>query len=186
MKLVVGLGNPGLVYANTRHNVGFRCVELLAERFDGRFNQRRARSLLASIEIGGRRLVLAKPLTYMNLSGEAVRQLLRECGVKPEELLVIYDDVDLALGKLRLRRSGSAGTHNGMRNIVACLGTQEFPRLRIGVGEPPPRVDVADYVLSPFDRDERELAAAAIARAADAVVSLVERGWTTTMTEFNR
>ncbi len=186
MKLIVGLGNPGREYADTRHNVGFWAVDLLAERHGLRFNQKRARSQVASGELLGARMTLAKPMTYMNLSGEAVRQLLQELGVRPEELLVIYDDVDLPLGKLRLRRSGSPGTHNGMRNIVLCLGTESFPRLRIGIGQPPEGVDVSDYVLSPFPRDQLEQAHESVARAADAVECLLEHGWTRAMTEYNR
>ncbi len=186
MKLIVGLGNPGLEYAPTRHNVGFGCVDTLAERLAVRFNQKRARSLVAIGEIGGQRVALAKPLTYMNLSGEAVRLLLQELGVTPEDLLVVFDDVDLPLGKLRLRAEGSAGTHNGIRNIVRVLGTEAFPRLRIGIGRPPPGVEVRDYVLSPFLPEEREAVRDSIARSADAAISILERGMVTTMTEFNK
>ena len=186
LMLVVGLGNPGLEYAATRHNVGFVCADVLATRAGIQFNQRRARSQVAIGELVGTRVVLAKPLTYMNLCGEAVRRLLQEFGVPLRDMLVVYDDVDLPLGKIRLRGFGSPGTHNGMRNIVQVLGTEQFARLRIGVGQPPEHVDVRDYVLSPFQPAERDMAREAIERAAQAVVSLIERGWTKTMTEYNR
>jgi PTH1 family peptidyl-tRNA hydrolase len=186
MKLVIGLGNPGLEYAATRHNVGFGCVDAVAARHDLRFNQKRARSQVATGEIDGERVALAKPLTYMNLSGDAVRQLLKELGVSPADLLVVYDDVDLPLGRIRLRQEGSAGTHNGMRNIVQVLGTTAFPRLRIGIGPAPAKVSLADFVLAPFLFSERDQVNEAIARAADAVESLVRRGWVPTMTEFNK
>jgi peptidyl-tRNA hydrolase, PTH1 family len=186
MKLVVGLGNPGLEYAATRHNVGFGCVDAVAARHSLRFNQKRARSQVATGEVEGVRVTLAKPLTYMNLSGEAVRRLLQELGSSPQELLVVYDDVDLPLGKIRLRQEGSPGTHNGMRNIAQILGSNAFPRLRIGIGHAPPGVGLSDYVLSPFLFSEREQINEAIGRAADAVESLLRRGWVPTMTEYNK
>ena len=186
MKLVVGLGNPGREYAETRHNIGFWAVDLLADRWGLRFNQKRARSQVAEGRRGEERVALAKPLTYMNLSGEAVRQLMRELGVGLEDLVVVYDDVALPLGKLRLRRSGSAGTHNGMRNIVACLGSQEFARVRIGVGAVPGGEDRADFVLAPFGPDEQPVARDAASHAADAIESLLDRGWVPTLTEYNR
>src|SRR3954464_4953839 len=136
MLLVVGLGNPGREYQDTRHNAGFMCADILADRHGLRYNQKRPRSQVAVGAFAGTRLVLAKPQTYMNLSGEAVRGLTREMGVPPVGMLVVYDDVDLPLGTIRLRQSGSPGTHNGMRNIVECLGTINFPRLRIGIGQP--------------------------------------------------
>jgi PTH1 family peptidyl-tRNA hydrolase len=185
MLLVVGLGNPGREYQDTRHNAGFMCVDILAGRHGLRFNRKKARSQVATGAFAGTRLVLAKPQTYMNLSGEAVRGLMRELGVPPAALLVVYDDVDLPLGTIRLRQSGSPGTHNGMRNIVDCLGNTNFPRLRIGIGQPKD-MPLVDYVLQPFLKEEWEIAEASINRAADAVESLVRRGWTFTMTEFNK
>src|SRR5215212_5836986 len=150
MKVIVGLGNPGKDYERSRHNAGFLVLDRLAEKHAIRFNQKRANSVVARSRLDGVELVLAKPQTYMNLSGKAVQGLLMAHGLKPANLLVVYDDFDLPLGVLRLRERGSPGTHNGMRSIVSYLRTEEFPRLRLGIGSTD-GIAARDYVLSGFD-----------------------------------
>jgi PTH1 family peptidyl-tRNA hydrolase len=152
MVILLGLGNPGPVYAATRHNIGFRILDLLAGDHRLRFSKREALCLTAHGRIAGHEVLLAKPQTFMNLSGEAADKLRSLCGDALEDFLVIYDDLDLPFGQLRLRPSGGPGTHNGMRSIVEHWGRREFPRLRFGIG--PARGDAADFVLSPFDPDE--------------------------------
>lgn len=186
MWLIVGLGNPGDRYERTRHNIGFRSVETLAERHGLTFRNQRAKSEIAEGIIRGQRVVLVKPQTYMNLSGQAVAALRQWYKIDPaRELLVIYDDLDLPFAKLRLRERGSAGTHNGMRSIVGQLGTTEFPRLRIGIGQPPGQMDAADYVLSRFTPEEEAVLPEVLARVADAVEVVVSEGLTAAMNRYN-
>src|SRR6266513_5701506 len=148
MKLVVGLGNPGLEYEHTRHNVGFRVVDKLASKFDWKCSERRNRAVLASGSIGLEKVVLAKPLTFMNLSGQAVGELVRWYKIPPEDVLVIYDELDLPVGKIRLRARGSAAGHNGLDDIIRHLHTNAFPRLRVGIGRPGnSHMKGRDYVL---------------------------------------
>jgi PTH1 family peptidyl-tRNA hydrolase len=195
MKLVVGLGNPGGRYAATRHNVGFRVVDLLAERRGARLGRVRGgilrlgdnlRGLAASADVGGVECALLQPMTYMNRSGISVARAVRYYGVSAADLLVICDDVHLAPGALRLRPRGSAGGHRGLESIISSLRTQDFARLRIGVGQPPPWQDWADYVLSPFERDEQPAVAETVARAADAVEAWLSDGISAAMDRFNR
>ena len=186
MWLIVGLGNPGERYARTRHNVGFRSVETLAERHSLTFRQQWANSQLAEGIIHGQRVVLVKPQTYMNLSGQAVSALRNWYKIDPaHELLVIYDDLDLPFARIRIRERGSAGTHNGMRSIVAQLGTTEFPRLRVGIGQPPGKMDAADYVLSRFTPEEEAVLPDVLARVADAVDVILREGLITAMNRYN-
>jgi len=186
MWLIVGLGNPGERYARTRHNVGFRSVETLAERHSLTFRQQQANSQLAEGIIHGQRVVLVKPQTYMNLSGQAVSALRNWYKIDPaHELLVIYDDLDLPFARIRIRERGSAGTHNGMRSIVAQLGTTEFPRLRVGIGQPPGKMDAADYVLSRFTPEEEAVLPDVLARVADAVDVILREGLITAMNRYN-
>ena len=156
MKIVVGLGNFGDKYAYTFHNMGFLSIELLADRLGLKFDKKECDSLVAVGYKGGEKVVLAKPLTYMNLSGVAVKQLLAKNKATPDDLIVIYDDIDLPKGNIRVRPKGSAGTHNGMRNIIAEIKTENFRRVRIGIGKPPENVPLADYVLSDVPKAERE------------------------------
>ncbi|MGC8874832.1 MAG: aminoacyl-tRNA hydrolase, partial [Chloroflexia bacterium] len=168
--LLVGLGNPGEAYVRTRHNVGFRCLSVLAARHRLSFRQKHGQARLAIGEIAGRRVVLARPYTYMNRSGTAVADLLKWLQLPLERLLVIHDDLDLPLGTIRLRPRGSAGGHRGMRSIIEALGTESFPRLRVGIGRPAnPAQDPIDYVLSPFTAEEEPVLAGVLERAADAV-----------------
>jgi len=186
MWLIVGLGNPGERYARTRHNVGFRSVETLAERHSLTFRQQRANSQLAEGIIHGQRVVLVKPQIYMNLSGQAVSALRNWYKIDlAHELLVIYDDLDLPFARIRIRERGSAGTHNGMRSIVAQLGTTEFPRLRVGIGQPPGKMDAADYVLSRFTPEEEAVLPDVLARVADAVDVILREGLITAMNRYN-
>lgn len=186
MWLIVGLGNPGERYVRTRHNIGFRSVDTLAERHGLTFRPQRANSQLAEGNIHGQRVVLAKPQTYMNLSGQAVVALCNWYKIDPaRELLVIYDDLDLPFAKLRIRERGSAGTHNGMRSIVAQLGTTEFPRLRVGIGQPPGKMAAADYVLGRFTPDEEAALPDLLGRIADAVEVILREGLTTAMNRYN-
>jgi PTH1 family peptidyl-tRNA hydrolase len=183
--LIVGLGNPGLEYSATRHNLGFLSLERLAQKHRLRFSGKRGKSIVARGSLNGHDVALAKPQTYMNLSGQAVRDLLRIYGVPPKSLLVVYDDVDLPTGTIRLRGNGGPGTHNGMRSIVDALGTTEFPRLRIGVGQPTNGQDLADYVLGLPTPDERTLLDEALGRAVEAIETFVRRGVGAAMNAYN-
>lgn len=185
--LIVGLGNPGEDYARTRHNVGSRCLALLARRHHLQFRQKQAHARIAVGRISDRRVVLARPYTYMNRSGTAVAALRRWLGLPPQRLLVVYDDLDLPLGTIRLRGRGSAAGHRGMQSIVEALGTEDIPRLRVGIGRPAdPGVDPVDYVLSPFLPEEEPLAVQFLGRAADAVECLLGEGLEKAMDLFNR
>ena len=155
MKLVVGLGNYGDRYAYTYHNLGFLAAECLADRLGLKFKKRECDAEIAVTSCGGDRLVIARPLTYMNLSGVAVKQLLKKYDCAPADMVVVFDDIDIERGTVRVRQSGSGGTHNGMRNIIATIGTEGFPRVRIGVGRPPEYMGLADFVLSEIPRADR-------------------------------
>lgn len=190
MHLIVGLGNPGPEFAGTRHNVGWMCVERLARRVGVNFDRYRFRAQLARWDADGRTVLLAKPLTFMNRSGEAVRPLVRFYKVRLDRLMVVYDDLDLPPGKIRIRPKGSAGGHHGMESIIEKLGTSDFPRLRIGIGRPvgPGAFDpdaVARYVLSPFSAAERPLIDAALDRAVEALLVWVGEGLEAAMNRFN-
>ena len=186
MYVIVGLGNPGSRYERTRHNAGFRMVDRLAAGYRIEFSQKKHRALCGAGMIEGQKVLLLKPQTYMNLSGESVRKAVEYYKVDPErELLVIYDDISLDPGKLRIRKKGSAGGHNGMKNIILHLGTQVFPRIRIGVGQKPEGYDLADYVLGHFSGEEEVLMREAYDRAAKAAVSVLTEGTDRAMNEFN-
>ncbi len=186
MYVIVGLGNPGSRYERTRHNAGFRMVDRLAAGYRIEFSQKKHRALCGAGMIEGQKVLLLKPQTYMNLSGESVREAVEYYKVDPErELLVIYDDISLDPGKLRMRKKGSAGGHYGMKNIILHLGTQVFPRIRIGVGQKPEGYDLADYVLGHFSGEEEVLMREAYDRAAKAAVSVLTEGTDRAMNEFN-
>lgn len=186
IKLIVGLGNPGEEYAASRHNAGFMVIEKLLAGFpEGRFAESHiAESRVFSGKFRSRPLVLQMPLTYMNVSGSAVAPLSRKLGIVPSEILVISDDLDLLPGRLRLRHGGSDGGHNGLKSIIAELGSASFKRLRVGIGRPE-KGKTADYVLSGFEGDEEKIFAAAIDRAAEAVRTILAAGMTTAMNKFN-
>ena len=184
--LVIGLGNPGPAYEGQRHNVGARAVELLAARLGVRLRAARTPAWTGRGRYAGREILLARPRTYMNESGVAGARLLRDLGLTLEQVLVVYDDLDLAVGRLRLRRSGSPGGHNGIRSLQAHWRSQEFARLRVGIGRPPPGIDPIDYVLGHPEGEERELLEGACGRAAEAALWVAERGLEAAMTEYNR
>lgn len=184
--LIVGLGNPGREYANTRHNIGFRCVDALANRHNLIFDdKKRAKAKVASGQIGTQRVVLAKPQTYMNLSGSAVQSLLSFYRIPPARLIVIYDDLDLPVGTLRIRPKGGSGGHRGMADIIQRLGTQDFPRIRVGIGRPDPHIDPAAYVLRPFRDEEEPLIQEAVARVISAVETWLTDGIDRAMNRYN-
>jgi PTH1 family peptidyl-tRNA hydrolase len=180
--IVVGLGNPGGEYAGTRHNVGFRVVERLAETAGAKFRRER-QAVAAPAEIAGTAVLLVKPTTYMNLSGRAVAPLASRHGLGPERVLVVYDEMDLPLGRIRIRPRGSAGGHGGIKSLIASLPSQEFPRVRLGVGRP--AEDAIDHVLSPFTQEERPVIEESIARAAEAVETILREGLETAMNRYN-
>jgi len=185
--LVVGLGNPGDGYANTRHNVGFQVANRLAKRARAEFGIKSAESRIAEGSIGTQRIAIARPQTFMNDSGQAVRKLLDRYRIEPSSMLVVFDEVDLPLGKIRIREKGGPGTHNGMRSIVAVVG-EGFPRIRVGVAPKDPTGeigDLAEYVLAPFTADEREEADKAIVRAAEAAEVAARDGLRRAMDQFN-
>jgi len=183
--LVVGLGNPGREYAQTRHNVGFQIVTRLAETHGLNFSRMQNEALVATGRIGDARVVLAKPQTWMNESGKAIGPLARFYKVEPARLLVVYDDLDIPAGTLRLRSEGGSGGHKGMRSVIEQQGGQDFPRLRVGVGRPPGRMDAADYVLQPFTRDEEILMDGARDRAIAAIECFLAEGIVAAMNRFN-
>jgi PTH1 family peptidyl-tRNA hydrolase len=186
MRLIVGLGNPGPEYARTPHNLGFLAVDAIAERARIRVERPEAKSLVGLGQFAGQQIALAKPHTMMNLSGLAVRGLLErfECG--PEEMVVLYDDVALPWGMLRIRERGSAGSHNGLKSIIGTIGTNEFPRVRMGIQPEHPLDDLAAYVLRPMRKAELEIAAEMTGQAAEAVELILTRGVAHAMNRFNR
>ncbi len=183
--LIVGLGNPGRKYEQTRHNVGWHVLDELARRYQVRFDKIEKKAITATATIRGKRVLLAKPQTYMNASGEAVRGLVDFYKIDINRLIVMADDMDLPLGTLRLRESGSAGGQNGIKSIIRHLGTQDFSRVRFGIGRPPGRMDAAAYVLQTFHGDEAILAQEVASRAADAVETWLTEGITMAMSRFN-
>ncbi|HET7629488.1 MAG TPA: aminoacyl-tRNA hydrolase [Bacillales bacterium] len=186
MKVIVGLGNPGFRYEKTRHNVGFMVVDRLSKDLSLPLKKKKCQAKFGIGEVNGEKTVLLKPLTYMNASGEAVRAFLDYFGGSPEEIVVIYDDLDLPPGKIRLRPHGGAGGHNGMKSVISHLGTKQFKRIRIGIGHPGERTMVMDYVLKPFPKAEREAAADAVERAAQACRQWIDEPFERVMNTFNR
>ncbi len=183
--LIIGLGNPGKEYAETRHNVGFRVLDELARRHGLSFGKTERKAMSASGTIHGRKVVLTKPQTYMNLSGEAVRSLVDFYKVELPRILVVSDDLDIPLGTIRLRQSGGAGGQNGIKSVIQHLGTQDFNRLRFGIGRPPGKMAPRDYVLSVFKGDDAILAAQVVDRASDAVETWLKDGIDLAMTRHN-
>ncbi|MBO6577134.1 MAG: aminoacyl-tRNA hydrolase [Rhodothermales bacterium] len=184
-RLLVGLGNPGEEYAETRHNVGFRVIDALAERTRTKVTRRRDEMLFGWGKWRGRELGLAMPQTYMNRSGTALEVFVRKWKVEPSELLVIVDDIHLPLGKLRMRPKGGSGGHNGIQDIIDWLDTQEFPRLRIGVGKEFDEGSQSDYVLSPFDAEEKDLLDDVLTQSMNAALTFVTDGINVAMNRFN-
>ena len=187
MYIIAGLGNPGQPYEGTRHNAGFDVIDVLAEAYNISVDYRKNRALIGKGIIEGQKVILAKPQTYMNLSGESIRGLVDYYKVDEEsELIVIYDDVSLDPGQIRIRKKGSAGGHNGIKSIIAHLGTEVFPRVKVGVGQKPRQYDLADYVLGRFSQVERPVMEDAFEEAAEAAIAVVEDGIDAAMNRFNR
>ncbi len=186
MTLVFGLGNPEKDFKGTRHNVGFETINKLAYDFNIDINRAKFKAHSGEGMISAHKAMLIKPQTYMNLSGESVREFLAFYKLTPKDIIVIYDDIDIPLGQIRIRERGSAGTHNGMRNIVERLNTDEFPRIRIGIGEKPPRMDLGDFVLSHFKKDEMDKIIEGITKAGDAVSDILLNGVTFAMNKYNK
>ena len=186
MFIIAGLGNPTLQYEGTRHNVGFDVIDMLADRYNISVDGRKGRALIGKGMIGGQKVLLVKPQTYMNLSGESIGGLVDYFKIDEEQdLIVIYDDISLEPGQLRIRLKGSAGGHNGIKNIIAHLGTQEFPRIKVGVGAKPPKMDLADYVLSRFGAEEQKMMDEAFGEAAEAAVMMMTTGAERAMNHYN-
>ena len=184
--MIVGLGNPGRQYVKTRHNIGFRTVDLLASQLGVKIDKAKYKCLVAAAAADGEKILLVKPQTFMNSSGEAVLWASRYYKLPPERIIVISDDISLPLGRIRIRAEGSAGGHNGLKSIIADLGSQAFPRVRVGIGEKPhPDYDLADWVLSNFSAQEETLLAPAIENAAEAVRELMQNGVQRAAARFN-
>lgn len=186
MFIIVGLGNPERKYDGTRHNIGFSAITVIADKYNISMDIEKHKAVCGKGYIEGQKVILAMPQTYMNLSGESVRELVDYYKIDPEsELIVIYDDINLAPGRLRIREKGSAGGHNGIKNIISHLGTQVFPRIRIGVGEKPKGWDLADYVLGRFAKDEEPVIREALDNVAEACGIIVDDEIRTAMNKFN-
>ena len=184
--LIVGLGNPGPEYAKTRHNVGFRCLDLLAEKLGVRVDKAKFQGLYGQTDYHGNRLYLLKPLTYMNLSGRSVLQLSAFFQVPPQRIIVLFDDISLEPGRLLVRPNGSAGGHNGIKSIIAELGSQEFPRVKLGVGaKPHPDFDLAAWVLSTFSAQEEKALLVSLENGAQAALTIIDQGTAAAANNFN-
>lgn len=186
MKLIIGLGNPGKQYEHTHHNVGFDTIDVLADRWGVALNQAKFNGVYGTVHRPEGKVILLKPLTYMNLSGESVRPLMDYFDIDIEDIVVIYDDLDLEKGKLRLRQKGSAGGHNGIKSLIQHLGTQEFNRLRVGIDRPPVGMKVPDYVLSRFSKDDQPIMQDAFVKAADACEYWLGKTFVDVMNKFNQ
>ena len=184
--LIVGLGNPGREYQSTRHNAGFRAIDLLAEKLGCKIDRAKFQGLYAQVNYGGGKLFLLKPQTYMNLSGRAVLQLSAYFSIPPERIIVLFDDISLPPGRLRIRAEGSAGGHNGIKSIIAEVGSQAFPRVKIGVGaKPNPEYDLADWVLSSFSAQDEKALGVSLKNAADAALAIIDHGVPEAANRFN-
>lgn len=185
MYLIVGLGNPTKQYEHTRHNTGFDCLDVLASRLAVKINRSSCKAFLGKGYLGKEKVILAKPQTFMNLSGQSVGALLYYYKIPVSHLIVIYDDSDLDAGKLRIRKSGSAGGHNGMKNIIQMIGTQDFTRIRVGIGHCPEQMDMVDFVLGHPVGEEKTKVSEAMERAADAVEDILANGVDHAMNKYN-
>jgi PTH1 family peptidyl-tRNA hydrolase len=188
-KLIVGLGNPGRSYASNRHNIGFSCLRHFARTQGIKFNQKKGLARIGTGAVAGNRVVLARPQTYMNMSGQSVSRLMRSFKVKPEDLLVIHDDLDLPLAKIRVSSGSGSGGHKGINSIIQELGTREFARIRVGIGRPaqlnPTEDDIIAYVLSDFTPEEKQAISLVIPKVAEAILCLLTEGLTQAMNRFN-
>ncbi|WP_394239418.1 aminoacyl-tRNA hydrolase [Niallia oryzisoli] len=185
MKLIVGLGNPGKQYEHTRHNIGFEVIDALAERLNIALDQAKFKGVYGKTIIDGEKVFLLKPLTYMNLSGESISAMMDYFEIDTEDLLVIYDDMDLPAGKIRLRQKGSAGGHNGIKSTIAHVGTQEFNRIRVGINRPSNGMSITDYVLGRFSKEEQDLIKGAVQQSADACEEWIKKPFLQVMNTYN-
>ena len=190
MKMIVGLGNPGKEYSTNRHNIGFLCLNHFARKYHISLDRKQSKARVGMGLAEGCQVVLAKPQTYMNLSGQSVSLLMQKYHIALDDLIVIHDDLDLPLGKIRLRRDSSAGGHNGIKSIIACLGTQDFTRIRVGISRPPREGEereqsIVDYVLGDFSAADQPVVNDILRRVTEAAVSLMTEGLTTAMNKFN-
>ncbi len=185
MYVIVGLGNPGKKYDGTRHNIGFEVIDYLSVKLDAPVNKIKHKALIGEGRLGTEKVILVKPQTYMNLSGESVMQVLSYYDVPMEKLIVVYDDIDTEPGKLRIRKKGSAGTHNGMRNIIFLSKNDQFPRVRIGIGRPQNGRDLADYVIGRFSKEESKMMISVVKNAGDAIETILTDGIDLAMNRFN-
>jgi len=184
--LIVGLGNPGREYEKTRHNAGFRCLDILADSLNCKVDKLKFQGLYTQTNYGGKKVFLLKPQTYMNLSGRSVLQLSAYFNIPPQRIIVLFDDISLEPGRLRIRPDGSAGGHNGIKSIIQEIGSQKFPRVKIGVGaKPNPHYDLADWVLSTFSAQEEKALAVSLKNAADAVLAIIDKGVPEAANKFN-
>lgn len=186
MKCIVGLGNPGKKYAKTRHNIGFMIIEELANRHGWKLTKKKFNSKFAVEMLGDEKVLLLAPQTYMNLSGEALGPLMSYYGIDIEDIVIIYDDLDLPTGKIRLRQKGGHGGHNGIRSVIDHVGTKEFKRIRVGIGRPTNQAPIIDYVLGTFDKEEKEDAISSIKKATDACETWINKPFNEVMNEFNQ
>ncbi|MFC2032262.1 aminoacyl-tRNA hydrolase, partial [Chloroflexota bacterium] len=191
MKLIVGLGNPGLVHASNRHNIGFICLNHFAKMHGIRFGKKQSKARTGTGKAAESEVILARPQTYMNHSGQSVSQLVKKYNIDLDDLLVIHDDLDLPLGKIRLRQGGGSGGHKGIKSIISYLGIQDFPRLRIGIGRPTvlneaetSETDIIDYVLSDFTPEEKQIITSIVPKVSDAILSLLTEGLTSAMNKY--
>jgi PTH1 family peptidyl-tRNA hydrolase len=193
MKLIIGLGNPGRAYAHNPHNIGFTCVNHFARTHGIRFDKGQGKARVGTGEIAGGKVVLARPQTFMNRSGESVSRLVKRFNISPGDLLVIHDDLDLPLGKVRIRQDGSSGGHKGIESIISSLGSQDFLRLRVGIGRPNPaqdsievsEADIVAYVLSDFTPEQKQIIAGVIPRVSEAIYSILTEGLSAAMNKYN-
>jgi peptidyl-tRNA hydrolase, PTH1 family len=185
MKLIIGLGNPGKPYENTRHNIGFEVIDEIAKQWGAPPMQAKFNGAFTQVHRPEGKVILLKPLTYMNLSGESVRPLMDYFNVDVEDIIVIYDDLDLEVGRLRLRQKGSAGGHNGIKSLIQHLGTQEFNRIRVGISRPPAGMKVADYVLGKFSKEDQAVLAGAVKNSVAAVEASLSKKFLDVMNQFN-
>ncbi|MCI5596766.1 MAG: aminoacyl-tRNA hydrolase [Lachnospiraceae bacterium] len=186
MKLIVGLGNPTKEYENTRHNIGFMAIDALSEEYHIPVDSLRHKALIGKGAIEGQKVILAKPVTYMNLSGEAVRAISDYYKIPPEDIIIIFDDTTLDVGRMRIRKKGSAGGHNGIKSIIVHLGTMEFPRIKIGIGAKREGQDLADYVLSRFPKEEKEALGQVLEDVKKAVALMVWDDIEEAMNQYNK
>ncbi len=186
IKVIIGLGNPGSKYDNTKHNIGFDVIDYISHQYNISINKVKFKSIIGEGKIDGERVILVKPQTYMNLSGESVREIIEWYKLPVGNIIIIFDDIDLNMGKIRVRPKGSAGSHNGMKSVIYQIQDDNFPRIRIGIGRPPEGWDLADYVLSKFGADDRKIMDESVKNAAKAVEIIIKSGVDSAMNLINK